>query len=1704
MAIDKQATWFAWQNPNWDGNAITTGGTSTGVGGTSAPSPEEREAEVLAAKIQGRKNTDAYLAQQQQAEKGRGHESYARTNYLNKAVNNGNPVEQITTTELYDRNARSADYDKVQADIAAYKDYMNAADEAEGFKQKAVQNQYGDADGVIAKAERDAAEARKNAEKIADSLKRNYGITTNGLRVDTDAFNTAYFDEALKAAKTAEANKPIDTIGMLTGTSMDYMDASTTDMLKSASEDDKVLYSYLLEQDKKNGTNVAPAFQTWLKDNQARARGAVKAEDIESMDEGLGKVLAYGGRSVGSGLTGALNDVRDSITGEQGARSINEYAAEQLRQGLVDDNRKGAAFFFDAARSVGAMAPGLTAGIINPALGAAVFATTTGASGYQDKLDEGWTQSDAMSYGIATAIAEGGLQYVTGGISKLGNMAPAIKAAVDSIPKPVLRALAGAGVRGSAEFVEEFIQTYLDPAIVSVLQGTAYDTPEFREAFRNGALGFVSSLGLGGGDFINDLRNSQPTQSVDNAPSVEGGEITPPTPQKAEQTASGELNSQATPNAKVIKSNVGQNALLEAAGAIAPRAGSMAFSVQPPVQQSVNKLAPPFLSTAPTPPNVPTTPTTSNAPSPATTATSSAPPKTVPTQSRFLEQLFNEDERQIEGLTKEDFTHEQRHDSAVNAEADQRINMEGVTRVQAELNNKPADQWNDADVVTAQKLLSNEVNEARSLDGEAAAKAYAEIAKLAKAYRESGTEQGRAMRQRRSFDNSVAGITALAAETLYGENVSTRKKLKPQRKSEIMNQVADLATRYNNIAQGDVDGIISMIKEVNEIRGTTGLFSKETNKTMSWALEQAKAFPDGEQFLSEVLSTQIKSIAGDYVTPSVSDSVKSYRFLSMLSKISTVARNLVSNSVLDGMERFSNNITVPLDILLSQFTGTRSTTLERGMLLSNTKRKGTTEGMVRSMIQVGLDADLSDAPTKYDQRAGRNFKMTGNFLERFLSTWEKYENYALRTTDEAAKGGIAAEKQRGIDALLAAGKVQEGALSERAKNVALERTLQSDTAASKVALGLRNAGNVVHVGNIGAGDLLMPFARIPANAVSMSAAYTPAGVVSSAAKFVNVLKAAKGGTLTADQQAEFVQSFGRALTGAGLTTVSAFLGLAGVIKAVDDEDKDKAAAEKSAGQNGVQINLDAFSRMLNGKSADWQAGDNLLNVGFLQPINANLMMGLALADAYKDGEEITLEKAANANAEALAKSVLEFPAVYQIKNMADNFKYSGKENIGGKIGDAALGFAGDVAGSFIPNALRGIAAGTDPYIRDIYSGETPVEQAVDNIKAGIPGLRETLPVATDSWGNPKTQKATPMLNFLNQNILPGAVNVYQPNAMMPELERLTEAGITGLYPNRSAPSKISDAELSYEDKQQYLKTANSLENKLYNEAVNSGFYKGLTDEQKGEWLKDIQSYAEAVADTAFRESKGIKTDEPSDVEKLENPAEFLLAKSVLSDAKSGKENVSYNIIDAMIGTYDPNTGTLVGGTLDSDAAELLDSKGLYLDKLMFAATKSVNSEQWFTDHAAVKAAQKSLGDSDLTTAIAIMKSVDGDDATKLRALEAQMLPEDGGKRNATVRRFEAATKAGISFNDWATLEATVKKADTNTSFDKKSLNAAMDNLHAQGILTGLNANTAYDIYKKHPNDETKVDVYDEKYGEANPVEEKDSGRYIDFIFGINN
>ena len=723
------------------------------------------------------------------------------------------------------------------------------------------------------------------------------------------------------------------------------------------------------------------------------------------------------------------------------------------------------------------------------------------------------------------------------------------------------------------------------------------------------------------------------------------------------------------------------------------------------------------------------------------------------TQTRSTDGVLTDDERSMEGLRPEDRTHKVNHDEEVNAKAQERFESD-YEGEKADLFGEKQD-WDDTDTVLAHKIIVKEVAKARESGSK---DAYAEVAKLMKEWDAHGTEAGQALRQRRQLASDPALMEADAIQ-LLNDSARTRKMSDEQRK-KILDSVSQNAEKLRSIEKGDVDGVVDLIKSMSTERRTNGLWSNKMGRTMEKALEQAKKLPGGEAFLRDVAASQVRGIAYDYAKPSTLEQIKAYRYLSMLSKPATAARNLVGNMVYDPVEAVSNNIGVGLDMLLSKYTGTRSVAADKSYL-SKAKRKGMGEATLKSYIETGLDASVSNAQGKYEIGGSRSFKMTGNFLERFLSTWEKYSNYAMVTSDQMQKGGIQAEAQRGIDALEAKGKVAKGALDGRAEETARERTFQSEGKLSGVMGGMRNALNKLSIkdkqgGSIGLGDIMLPFTHVPGNIASAAIQYSPAGFINAGAEVVKVLNKAKAGTLTAAEQAKAVTDFGRAFNGTMGIALFAVLAGAGVMNVAGDGDEDKEALEKSEGVSGTQLNLSALNRWIAGESTEWRDGDDLVSIGFLDPINAQMTYGALLADCYKD-EGLTFANVAGGNLESAFQSVMDLPAMSQFQEIANGYKYSKADTTGGKVAEAALRYGASQTTSFVPNVVSGVAQGVDGTVRDTYNGDTVWENSLNAMKSKIPGLRETLPAALDNWGQEKKYTGTAAENFLNATLNPGSV-----------------------------------------------------------------------------------------------------------------------------------------------------------------------------------------------------------------------------------------------------------------------------------------------------------------------------------------------------------
>lgn len=696
-------------------------------------------------------------------------------------------------------------------------------------------------------------------------------------------------------------------------------------------------------------------------------------------------------------------------------------------------------------------------------------------------------------------------------------------------------------------------------------------------------------------------------------------------------------------------------------------------------------------------------------------------------------------------------------------------------------------------------------------------------------------------------------------------------------KNAVMDTVSEYAKMYDKAnADKSVSELRDIIQAVAVERKNASFFTKilkgneDVSNMMNWALnrvckyaeagEKAANGADAYEFLQDLAANSIKSIATDKKKTGVGNAVLTIKRMYHLSKSATVIRNLISNNVFDVVDSVSNNISVPLDMLLSKYTGTRSVAVDKSWF-SSAKRTGSIDGLAMSLLEVGLDASSTKSAdaAKYGT-SKRTFHKANGLVSSLISTMEKYQGYMLNSTDEWQKGGIEAEVQRGIDELYAQGKIADDSLREVGAETAGYRTFQDDSKFSKMSSKFRQGLNELTddvPGGLRAGDFTMPFIQVGSNLVSRVGEYSPVGLTKNLVSLGKILvDVHKGKTITAAQQAKVVKGIGRGVNGSVLIAAATWLAAKGIIhiaNASGGEDDDKVASDSSKGLTGVQVNWSALGRSMRGEDTTYRVGDKLRSIDYLQPFNGHLTIGALIAEDIKENDGVTFSGIAKATLDGAFQQLYELPVFQTFRDFNQAIDYSKEKTEGGKLRDAITSVtANNVVGTVAPNALRGIAAGTDPYVRDEYSSDTTLGRAWDKMKGSIPWARETLPIKQDVYGHDIETGYTGIGNFLNENINPGKNARYSPTPTTEVLDGIAqETGDNSVYLSKKAPSYVTvnrtRIDLSYDQQRQFKSERGAAFESVIpvlNAAANSN---GLDGQMKVKAVSIAKDYAAQVA-----------------------------------------------------------------------------------------------------------------------------------------------------------------------------------------------------------------------------------------------------------------
>lgn len=718
---------------------------------------------------------------------------------------------------------------------------------------------------------------------------------------------------------------------------------------------------------------------------------------------------------------------------------------------------------------------------------------------------------------------------------------------------------------------------------------------------------------------------------------------------------------------------------------------------------------------------------------------------------------------------------------------------------------------------------------------------------------------------------AAAGDTAISA-IIENENLSEQERYDAVR--QVVRWQALLEGSNPNTEQGRSD-LTRTIMEIGEQRGVLNwatIRSKRAEITRSMVEKSLNAL-SGED-LQALAHNSLAQVGNDQVySADVGKKMKCIQMLAMLSNPKTKLVNVSGNSVFSVIDTVAMNGSALADQIMSSMTGTRSVAADKGIFDAEGWKAART-ALNRTIAEIALDVDMG-ADSRY-QNTGYTFKANGNIFDRVLHVLERNQKYGMVLPDEIAKGFASGRHKAAMERLIAEGKVVDADADyaqSYADKIAKYRTFQNDSLLATMLGGVHDGLNVIgvgdsgkrikgrekdyKVGSFGVGDMVAPFTRVAGNLVSTAVDYTPIGFARGFAEACSVVyNAKKSGKPNHSRQAQAVQHMGRGATGTAVIALFAAISAAGLLRRADDEDDpDIAALNAAEGIAGTQLNISALSRALAGEDANWRNGDELLDLSRFEPVNSIMALGTIVSTW---DEDTTFGDKASASFNALLESAAELPVIQNIQTLAVNtIKY--KQDFGEALAEM---FAKTATSSVIPNISRQFARGIDPYYRDVYSGDSLGENLLDNAKNSLPGLRETLPVKLDPFGDEKKYGGSTLSNVLNAMINPAGLNTYSRREVSTEMERIrNDTSRVDMYPDKTAPTKIdyggNSYDMTYEERQQYLRTAGKRTEELYSQFMDSSAYSNLSADQKADALADLAKASRTEAKMEFLKSRGI-------------------------------------------------------------------------------------------------------------------------------------------------------------------------------------------------------------------------------------------------------
>lgn len=665
---------------------------------------------------------------------------------------------------------------------------------------------------------------------------------------------------------------------------------------------------------------------------------------------------------------------------------------------------------------------------------------------------------------------------------------------------------------------------------------------------------------------------------------------------------------------------------------------------------------------------------------------------------------------------------------------------------------------------------------------------------------------------------------------------------------------------------GDYDSMVEVAKKMREIGTTAGqtvqafnIMERMTpegmvkyaqselseaydkmvkNKSKEWIDKYRKDFdlkPDEVKFIMDTMQevqnmedgydkrvklAEIQKLMTDKLPPEKGAKIRSWMRISMLFNPKTQVRNVAGNALIMPVNSFGDLFSSYADKLIAKKTGVRTTgtTNVKAML------KGIKKGAYEATNDYKKGINTKDMEgNRFEISDGKSFSEK-NLMGRTLNRTESLLNYVMDVGDRVFSEAAFENSLQNQLVLNNTTEITQEMI-DIAHQEALSRTWNDNNNYTRFVLGVRKGLNRLNVNGYGLGDILIPFAKTPANLTKAIVDYSPAGLVSAINKGINLKRSLANGQYTATMQHEFVQSLGKATAGTMLYILGIALAKAGITSGDSDDDKDTANFLKNT------LGINSYSIKIGGKSFtyDWA-----------QPLAAPLSITANVVNS-KSGDSKALLEGIVGSLDSAGSILLEQSFLQSINDVLND-----NDGVVSGIINEIL----ELPARAVPTFSKQIADLVDGTQRTSFEYGKPIQSAVNSIKAKIPFVSKTLNPAVDTMGR-EIQKYGGKNNIFNVFLNPANVSTENISESAEEIYRLyKETGETDVMP-RVAPYYINQKGekimMTGKDRVEYQKISGEIIEDNIKKLINNASYSSMSDSDKANVVKDIVNYSYNIA-----------------------------------------------------------------------------------------------------------------------------------------------------------------------------------------------------------------------------------------------------------------